>query len=672
MADDDGGLQRTKSGMFKNTPACCADLSIGDQAYAATLCTDDIGQKHIFDAWPDAGTDDDKKAACLEQCRQLDSSYPGGIKAYVASARKLLAQSQRGENPLGGWSPSVPADGYDLTPGTADYEKYERAGLALASQVGFVVPAGGLGERLGFHGVKFELPSEVSTGARVLQVYADYMLATARAAEDGAIAPAASSPPLAIMVSDDTEAGIRMLLESYGFFGLDPARIVLLKQEKVAALSDANATFAMSDPYTISTKPHGHGDVHFLLHSKGICKKWHSEGIRWLHFFQDTNTLYFSNFLATLGVSATHEIAVNLVSCPRKAKEAVGAVCKLSHDDGVRTMVCNVEYNQLEPMLLAAGFSEGDVNEADTGFSKFPGNINQFIIDLTKWLSAVKKSNGAIDEFINPKYTDSTRTAFKSATRLECMMQDYVKTVPSDQVVAFTRYPLWQGYFPCKNDIVSAAKLSASGVPPHSASSSEMAVYHMHAQSLRTIGCSIAEPVDKTYRGVTVSVGPRIVLHPTFAPCFTLLQAKLPEPSKVTVSAKSTLVLIGSQIIIEELSLDGALVCEVADTGRLTIKSLEVVNDGWDFMELDDEGFAKADEPTQIRGYTLEKKGQRVIKVGPGEDIVVEKGKAKRTSVKAIELDKSMRRKRKPKEGDELDDVVIKVEKSEAACCVVQ
>ena len=131
------------------------------------------------------------------------------------------------------------------------------------------------------------------------------------------------------MRSDETEARIRMLLESYRFFVLDPARIVLLKQEKGAALSDANATFAMSDPYTISTKPHGHGDVHFLLHSKGICKKWHSEGIRWLHFFQDTNTLYFSNFLATLGVSATHEIAVNLVSCPRKAKEAVGAVCKL-------------------------------------------------------------------------------------------------------------------------------------------------------------------------------------------------------------------------------------------------------------------------------------------------------------------------------------------------------
>ena len=64
-------------------------------------------------------------------------------------------------------------------------------------------------------------------------------------------------------------------------------------------------------------------------------------------------------------------------------------------------------------------------------------------------------------------------------------MQDYVKTVPPSQKVAWTRYPQWLGYFPCKNDIISAAKLSASGVPPHSASSSEMAVYHF-----RILGCT--------------------------------------------------------------------------------------------------------------------------------------------------------------------------------------
>ena len=41
-----------------------------------------------------------------------------------------------------------------------------------------------------------------------------------------------------------------------------------------------------------------------------------------------------------------------------------------------RQLVINVEYNQLDPLLKAAGYPEGDVN-CETGFSPFPGNINQ-------------------------------------------------------------------------------------------------------------------------------------------------------------------------------------------------------------------------------------------------------------------------------------------------------
>lgn len=41
-------------------------------------------------------------------------------------------------------------------------------------------------------------------------------------------------------------------------------------------------------------------------------------------------------------------------------------------------MVINVEYNQLDPLLRATGFPDGDVNN-QTGFSPFPGNINQVI-----------------------------------------------------------------------------------------------------------------------------------------------------------------------------------------------------------------------------------------------------------------------------------------------------
>lgn len=41
-----------------------------------------------------------------------------------------------------------------------------------------------------------------------------------------------------------------------------------------------------------------------------------------------------------------------------------------------RLMVINVEYNQLDPLLRATGHPDGDEN-CETGYSPFPGNINQ-------------------------------------------------------------------------------------------------------------------------------------------------------------------------------------------------------------------------------------------------------------------------------------------------------
>lgn len=83
----------------------------------------------------------------------------------------------------------------------------------------------------------------------------------------------------------------------------------------------------------------------------------------------------------------------------------------------------NVEYNQLDPLLRASGFPDGDVNDEKTGFSPFPGNINQLVFKLGPYAEALNRTNGAMPEFVNPKYKDAEKTVFKKPTRLECMMQ---------------------------------------------------------------------------------------------------------------------------------------------------------------------------------------------------------------------------------------------------------
>jgi UDP-sugar pyrophosphorylase len=84
----------------------------------------------------------------------------------------------------------------------------------------------------------------------------------------------------------------------------------------------------------------------------------------------------------------------------------------------------NVEYNQLDPLLRSSGFPDGDVNDV-TGFSPFPGNINQLLFHLQNYSEVLERTKGIMPEFVNPKYKDATKTFFKKPARLECMMQDF-------------------------------------------------------------------------------------------------------------------------------------------------------------------------------------------------------------------------------------------------------
>ena len=125
--------------------------------------------------------------------------------------------------------------------------------------------------------------------------------------------------------------------------------------------------------------------------------------------------------------------------------------------------------------------------------------------------------------------------------------------------VGYVGYPLDFGYFPCKNGLATAARLAAQGVPPYAASTAEMAVYAAHAAALRLLGATVAPARERTFHGVPVALGPAVVLAPSFCPCLTELRPKLPSPAQIVISERSTLLVDGAHIVIEQLELDGAL-----------------------------------------------------------------------------------------------------------------
>lgn len=138
--------------------------------------------------------------------------------------------------------------------------------------------------------------------------------------------------PLCIMTSNDTNPGTVKLLEENNYFGMDRNQLTIVQQgDGVPALLDNDAKFSMESPFKVATKPHGHGDVHALIYSNGVAKKWVAQGVKWLTFFQDTNGLAFHTLPLALGVSTKFDLIMNSLAIPRKAKQAVGAITKLTN-----------------------------------------------------------------------------------------------------------------------------------------------------------------------------------------------------------------------------------------------------------------------------------------------------------------------------------------------------
>jgi UDP-sugar pyrophosphorylase len=262
----------------------------------------------------------------------LDSSYPGGIATYTSKARILLKESADGTNPFEEYEAVVP-EGETLSydgEGTMSFSEAEQLGIEGMSGVAFVLVAGGLGERLGYSGIKLSLETNLCTEASYLQVYIKYIKAMQYMARKktgrGDI-----RIPLVIMTSGDTDMPTRQLLKDNDNFGMDEDMVSIVMQDKVPALKDGNAALALDDNnrWSIQTKPHGHGDVHHLLFREGIVDRWEKEGRTHVVFLQDTNALVINSILPVLGVSISKGFHMNSICIPRLAGEAAGAIARL-------------------------------------------------------------------------------------------------------------------------------------------------------------------------------------------------------------------------------------------------------------------------------------------------------------------------------------------------------
>ena len=213
------------------------------------------------------------------------------------------------------------------------------------------------------------------------------------------------------------------------------------------------------------------------------------------------------------------------------------------------------------------------------------------------------QTKGLIPEFVNPKYTDETRSKFKSPTRLECLMQDLPKLLNNGEKVGFTSYERWFCFSACKNNLNDACGKLKKNQTPESAFSVEQDVFTYNRkimeQIIKKLEVVNTEPENEVVIDeCKIKFGPKIIVYPSFSATVFELRDKLTHMKKnIKMTNNSTLILKNDVNIEEGIDLDGYYVVE-KDEKMVECKNKKNVV----YVALK-EGEGKVYE--KIRGYTI-------------------------------------------------------------------
>ncbi|SPJ09020.1 UTP--glucose-1-phosphate uridylyltransferase, putative [Plasmodium sp. DRC-Itaito] len=501
---------------------------------------------------------------------------------------------------------------------------YEKIGLDHIDKISFILLAGGLGERLKHKDIKIKLFTNLISEQTYIEYYCNYIKSFEKYIKKEK--KKKMNIPFIIMLSDDTYEKTLCFFQEKNYFGLEKNQVHFLKQNKVFCFKNNQGHLDFTyekNTFIISKKPHGHGDIHYLINKCNILDKLIKDGYKYLFFFQDTNALSLKVLFVCLGVSIEKQLHMNFLAVSRKPGEEIGALCTLNNSE--KSMTINLEYNIFNSLL-----SSNDIKEVlqKDGFSLYPGNTSAILYEINKYNEILKKTNGNIPEYINPKYIDNTRDHFKSPTRIESMMQDIalyfyehkrdkatksstvitenistvirenISTVIEENVstiiadtntinnsicdnkkgnnmvdinlyditnVGVTELDRCLCFSPVKNNSINAYKKILNNIHPECMFSAETDLYYSNCRFIQ-LACIynkkkfiLDEIPTKTFNGISYFLPPKILIEPEFS--FTLTHLIKKIKGNITIKNGATLWL-KANAIITNLYLDGTLIIE--------------------------------------------------------------------------------------------------------------
>ena len=271
------------------------------------------GQGHVFALFGQLSPGE--QAALLAEAAEID------LDEVALLTRTLLgAETKTGGN-YEGLAPAsyerLPENGGKFASWVIAKSAGESA-LRTGRVAAFTV-AGGQGTRLGYDGPKGTFGVTPIRAKSLFQVFAEKLLAVGRRY--------GKTPLWFIMTSSINHEATEAFFREHGFFGLDPARVQLFRQGRMAAV-DFQGKILMSTRGSIALSPDGHGGSLRALARSGALDRMQREGVDILSYFQVDNPLVRAIDPAFIGwhVLSGSEMSSKMV--PKAyAGEKVGHFC---------------------------------------------------------------------------------------------------------------------------------------------------------------------------------------------------------------------------------------------------------------------------------------------------------------------------------------------------------
>lgn len=580
-----------------------------------------IGQgKLLFAPLKLSDFDRTQALALLEQLALIDKEYAplGGIVGYQAHMLALICQWK---SPLDEPKSAcyLQPEGPFLDFNDLEVRKNFFTALASLGSCFHIYPIGGAGDRLNLSDAEgHPLPAaKLSFLGRSLL---EGLIRDVQAAEFlyYKIFGRAVSIPIALMTSFEKEnhAQIIALCQEAHWFGKHSTDFYFFTQSS-APLVTEDGRWVSPAPYTLATKPGGHGMMWHLALQSNIFENLLERGKRWALIRQINNPAVSVDhtLLSFFGTGLYEHKSFGFLSCPRLVGAAEGTLVVRQQEDGSFTL-SNIEYTDFAKCGL-----KDLPQEPNSPYSAFPANTNVLFADIAALLPVIQE-HPIPGLLVNLKtqiclQEDMGQARTVSCGRLESAMQnlsDFLATSSCTPDHLKEALPSFIAYAP-REKALSSIKKALLGSTEKIAETPEGCLFDLLTvtHELLTKHCNVKVPPLASLEEY-LSHGPAywVTYHPALGPLWQVIAQKI-RGGRLHPGAKLQLEI--AELLMENVDVDGSLLI-TADSplGHRDSQGLLHIHDGGGRCFL-------RDILVQNRGldHTEKKESLQIVLHGSGE-----------------------------------------------------